>query len=408
MNTITYGLDKESIALRRLDIDGNFLASQKERYTVNLAQELTPPLNDLESALLQVDRSATRRAASKDKHRSKMVTKFDMVSKGQGVYLASFCVIGSLISRGTKSNLYDLKEIANAVQQHDECWHAAIDSFNKLFVNHDTHSSKKAVRHTQGRLILSKFLVGLKLVSDVVYESYNLKKKGLLIEATELEQIMADIGIMQTDAYMLLLSPNHPEHKIIVEILDKHESCHELCRGENGKWVMIKKHEIKNVDFIKRGTDVQAHTFLNKTNRHLNDNPLDSDINTGSLEVESLIDAEISPQTADKPLNGFTIDKANLNHSGINVKEYVESLDNKKANNEVADKDKDTVDSNLREEYLYSTQRRRPEIRRKNIEVKTSHSKTKVLRNEADLAKRSIIFGPPSSLDTLEFNIDDI
>ncbi|WP_201634243.1 hypothetical protein [Psychrobacter immobilis] len=404
MKTITYGLDAESVAFRRLNIDGNFMVSQKERYTVNLFQDLTPPLNDLESAILQVDRTATRRAAMKDKHRSKMVTKFDMVSNRQSVYLASFCAIGSLIST-RRGNSYDLKEIANAVQQQNECWSAAIDSFNKLFVNHDTHSSKKAVRHTQGRIILSQFLVGLKLVSDLVYESYNLKKKGLFVEAIEIEHIMADIGIMQTDAYMLLLSPNHPEHKIIVEILDEHESCHELCRGENGNWIMINKHKIKNIDFSQRNTEVQANAFLNETNRHLNVSPLDPDINVGSLEAKPLIIAEIPPQTGGKSLNDFTVDGSNLNHSGTDVQDCVESIDGKKKNNEVGDENKDTVGTDLGERY--STKRVKPEIRRKNSEVKTSHINTNILPNKANLNNRGLFYGP-SNASSMNFSVDDI
>lgn len=380
------------------------MVSQKERYIVNLVQDLTPPLNDLESAILQVDRTATRRAAIKDKHRSKMVTKFDIVSNRQSVYLASFCAIGSLISTG-RSNSYDLKEIANAVQQQNKCWLAAIDSFNKLFVNHDTHSSKKAVRYTQGRIILSQFLVGLKLVSDIFYESYNLKKKGLFVEAIEIESIMAEIGIMQNDAYMLLLSPNHPEHKIIVEILNEHESCHELCRGENGNWVMINKHKIKNIDFSQRDTEVQANAFLNETNRYLNVSPLDPDVNAGSLEAEPLIIAEIPPQTVGKSLNDFTVDGPNLNHSGTDVQDSIESIDGKKKNNEVENENKDTVDTDLRERY--STKRVRPEIRRKNSEVETSHINTNVLPNKANLNNRRLFSGP-SNARGVNFSVDDI
>ena len=403
MKTITYGVDAESVALRRLNIDGNFMVSQKERYTVNLFQDLTPPLNDLECALLQVDRSATRRAAIKDKHRAKMVTKFDMGSNTQGVYLATFCAIGSLISNGTKSSSYNLKEIANAIQQHDKCWHAAIDSFNKLFVNHDTYSSKKAVRHTQGRLILSHFLVGLKLVSDIVYESYNLKKKGLFFEAIEIEKIMADIGIMQTDAYMLLISPNHPEHKIIVEILDEYESCHELCRGENDSWVMINKHEIRDVKFSQENIEVQAHASLNEANRNLDIKLLESDKKAESLEAKPVITAEIPSQTEGELLSGFTTNISNLNRSSKDFKNCTQSTEN----NETGYENKNTVDNDTDLRERYSTKRRRPKINLSLNQGKQVRSNIKELTNKTKSSHISM-FSKPSNLSGVKISLDEI
>ena len=211
LKKLTYGLDRHTITLRRVTLDGELNSGDKEQYSVSVKKDLTPALSSLECALIQVNYSATRKAAESDQNRELMVKRVGTGSADNSIYIPTLCIIGSIMHLSSKHKIFDLKEISQAVAKKNELWVKAVKDFNGLFSSEGIRCLKKAVRHPQGKRILNRFLSGLRFITDLLYESYSLKKDGLFEESFEIDEIVSDIGIMQTDAYMLLLSPMHPE-----------------------------------------------------------------------------------------------------------------------------------------------------------------------------------------------------
>lgn len=248
LKKLTYGLDRHTITLRRVAFDGELNSGNKERYSVSVKKDLTPALSTLECALIQVNYSATRKAAESDESRGLMAKRVGLVANENSIYIPTLCIIGSMMHVSSKHKIFDLKDLSEAVAKKNELWSQGVKDFNNLFSQEDVRCLKKAVRHPQGRLMLNRFLAGLRLVTDLFYESYALKKDGLFEESYEIDEIISNIGIMQMDAYLLLLSPQHPEHETLVKFIDDYSSCHELYLSDAGRWVMVNKRVIKNVN----------------------------------------------------------------------------------------------------------------------------------------------------------------
>ena len=248
MKKLTYGLDRHTITLRRVTIDGELNSSDREQYSVSVKKDLTPALSALECSLIQVNYGASRKAAELDKDRDMMVKRVGLSGSDNSIYLPTLCIIGSIMHLSSKHKVFDLKDISTAVLKKNELWSRGVDDFNSLFSEIGVRCLKKAVRHPQGRRILNRFLAGLRFVTDLLYESYELKKDGLFEESFDIDDIVSDIGIAHTDAYMLLLSPLHPEHQTLIKFIEDYNSCHDLYLSDTGRWVMVNKRAVKHVN----------------------------------------------------------------------------------------------------------------------------------------------------------------
>lgn len=436
LKKLTYGLDRHTITLRRVTLDGELNSGNKEQYSVSVKKDLTPALSMLECALIQVNYSATRKAAESDKSRGLMAKRVGWVANEDSIYIPTLCIIGSIMHVSSKHKIYDLKDISEAVSKKNELWEQGVKDFNNLFSQEDVRCLKKAVRHPQGRRILNRFLAGLRFVTDLFYESYALKKDGLFEESYAIDEIISNIGIMQMDAYLLLLSPQHPEYEALVKFIDDYSSSHELYLSDSGRWVMVNKRVVKNVNIelleqylqalddggvtrSKVGT-VGAKPIAPKINNQkvldvredeirakeevVGIPELESDIEEPDSDVDDFIEQSGFSGGIKEPDSdvddfieqsdfGSGIEEPDYDDEGLVEPDYDEMEPKEPDHREIEQTAKnrhEQVDTN---EGLYSTQRQRPAIRQPD--------------SAREQSKRSL-FSKPSNAESINFDVDDI
>lgn len=425
LKKLTYGLDRHTITLRRVTLDGELNSGDKEQYSVSVKKDLTPALSSLECALIQVNYSATRKAAESDQNRELMVKRVGTGSADNSIYIPTLCIIGSIMHLSSKHKIFDLKEISQAVAKKNELWVRAVKDFNGLFSSEGIRCLKKAVRHPQGKRILNRFLSGLRFVTDLLYESYSLKKDGLFEESFEIDEIVSDIGIMQTDAYMLLLSPMHPEYQTLVRFIGDYSSCHELYLSDADRWVMVNKRAVKhiNVENLERYLQLLDEGGVNKSalsaaSEVAPQHRIDAehvvisrnDVEQDNLQEESGLSepegvavdiTELAPgDDVDDFIErgGFDgIDEPEMEEPDFDEEGYDSELHQEEPqepqSDEGEEEEGDDGSNHNEEGMVYSARRRRPKIKKPNV---------------AQVESNQSLFSRPSNAARVNFDVSDI
>lgn len=249
MKKLTYGLVQDSAYLKKVDANGEFIRQEKSRYLVNVARDLIRPISPLERALFQQGPNSSSKVVSEDESRGLFAQQRGDASHDNPFYIATMCIIGSLMDAPSARDQLPLEYIVKAVETKNDDWKAAVDRYNQLFDGMSDGSSFKlsAIYHVKGRVAIAYMLTGLQIICDVVKQLFTLTDSGRYIEATEIANNLNRMCIERLDTYRLLNSPEHPEHQDLIERLRNYEARYELCLSEDNEWLLVNKYKLKKI-----------------------------------------------------------------------------------------------------------------------------------------------------------------
>lgn len=249
MKKLTYGLVQDSAYLKKVDANGEFIRQEKSRYLVNVARDLIRPISPLEKAMFQQGPNSSSKVVSEDEDRGLFAQQRGDASHDNPFYIATMCIIGSLMDTPSARDQLPIEYIVKAVETKNDDWKAAIDRYNQLFDDVSDGSSFKlsAIYHVKGRVAIAYMLTGLQIICDVVKQLFTLTDSGRYIEATEIANSLNRMCIERLDTYRLLNSPEHPEHQDLIERLHNYEARYELCLSESNEWLLVNKYKLKKI-----------------------------------------------------------------------------------------------------------------------------------------------------------------
>lgn len=252
MKKLTYGLLESNVYIKRVDSQGSFVRSERERFTVNIEKDLVKPMSRFEKAFFQQNKKTSGKVVSADESRELIVRKLGDTVRETPFYIATMCAIGALISLQPLSKGIKLEYIAEAVSTENEHWLKAIDFYNELFIELTEAGaySKNALVRANGRMALACMLTGLQVVCDLTKQVFEMHEAGRFIEATNIGNQLNKMRVDSMDVYRLLYSPEHPERADLIDAMREHESKYELRLNQDNQWVVTNKHELKYIQVV--------------------------------------------------------------------------------------------------------------------------------------------------------------
>ncbi|MGP9668697.1 hypothetical protein [Psychrobacter sp. AOP31-A1-22] len=241
--------------MKQLTKNGEFCHSNNTRYAINIPKDIGRELSEFESACFQIYKRVPVKDALSDAYRHLLISKPKSQNNGRFFYLPTMCAIGAMTGLFSKNEAINVERIVNAVAEKNEFWDAAIKRFNGFFETDSDSYLRGASRAAGGRLIIACVMTGLQIVCDLIKESRNLALAGKYIDAAEIDNLLDKMGLLNLHAYLLLLSPDHPECKILSDALDEYENKYELCVDSDEQWVLVSIRDIKKVSFMGVGTN---------------------------------------------------------------------------------------------------------------------------------------------------------
>ena len=291
LSDFIYKQDNKRVPIKPIDINGDFCAESRLRYAIDLVHEGSEALTDFEMACFQTGKKPPRKVVLSDPHRELIKTKPKSNATSKFFYAATMCVIGSMIALFKKNEAINIEKIVDAVAEHNELWHKGVSSFNNLFADDSDEYTRVAARTPNGKLIAANALTGLQFVCDLIKESRNLSRAGKHIDAAEIDIFLINMGLANLQAYLLLLSPEHPEFELLSNALDEYDNKYELCVGDNDEWSFTSVKDIKKIRYISDeivavmpGAGKAASEFQ-KSDEAVED----SDAEGGEAEVDSTL-----------------------------------------------------------------------------------------------------------------------